>query len=77
MIIEIIGRAMQLGLAVVVVLGLYGWAQEAAEERDELCYLASDHLESTAWERMDRASKDKAEKAYSNACSEPSDYQDF
>lgn len=70
MTVELIGRAMQVGLAAVVVLGLYSWAQESAENRDVLSSLASEG-------GIDLASRDRAQRAYDDTCGEPNNYVDY
>ncbi|NVN63361.1 hypothetical protein FGL97_09005 [Pseudomonas putida] len=59
-------NALKIGLAILVVMGLYDWAQNTAAERDELCSVIQSHMEVSEGDGY-RA----ADSAYWNYCAEP------
>lgn len=59
-------NALKIGLAALVVFGLYGWAQKATAERDELCYVVESHMEVSEGDEYKAA-----ESAWWNYCSTP------
>ena len=68
--IEWVGRGMQLGLVVVVVMALYEWANKATTEQNELCDAAQSY-----WEELDSGAEAKRlEKVLWNACWNAPDY---
>ncbi|WP_144173556.1 hypothetical protein [Pseudomonas sp. Kh13] len=61
-------NALKIGLAVLVVAGLYHWAQQATTKRDELCYVVESHMDISEGDEYAAAKR-----AYWNYCSEPDD----
>jgi len=59
-------NALKIGLAALVVFGFYSWAQKAAVEHDELCYVIQSHMEVSEGDEYKAA-----DNAYWNYCAEP------
>ena len=76
--VEWLGRGMQLALAVVVVVGVYGMATEASRKQDALCDVALSYVELLDHRpQAFRQEIKRAEKAVSDACDRHDDYQDY
>ena len=68
--IEWVGRGMQLALVVLVVGGLYGWAQQQSAKQEALCDAAQSY-----WEELDGGAEAKRlEKVLWNSCWGEPDY---
>ncbi|QCY11117.1 hypothetical protein [Pseudomonas sp. MPC6] len=75
--IEWLGRGMQLALVVLVVGGIYGWAQQQSAKQDAMCDVALSYVEVLESQRgATRQEIRSAKRVADDACAEP-EYTDY
>lgn len=73
--LEWVGRGMQLALVVLVVGGLYGWAQQQSAKQDAMCDVALSYMEVLeARSGVSRQEVRSAQKVADDVCDQPDYY---